>query len=129
MNTPQNITSIADFFTADLADKGIKVDLLTPDKQPSGAWIRVKGMDSDAFRVASVERTRKGQKIIKLEGVDRLDAQRQADAELIAAVTIEWSFSEPLNRDTAAELYVKAPDVFEQLNTAIADRGLLFKMR
>lgn len=127
--TPNNITSIADFFTADLADKGISVDLLTPDKQPSGAWIKVKGMDSDDFRRASVERTRKGQKILKLEGVDRLDAQRQADAELIAAVTLEWSFTEPCTKENVVQLYLQAPDVFEQVNSAIADRGLLFKKR
>ena len=48
--------SMADFFTADEANEGEKLPLYTPDGVATSHYITVRGVDSDAYRLAQMMR-------------------------------------------------------------------------
>lgn len=119
---------LAEFDTVTRANDGVEIELrrLT-DGSPSGAFIKVYGIDSDVFRAIQTERA---QDALAREA-KRAPALTPAEVEerairTLARCTIGWRGIEGIPEfsvEAAADLYRKYPAIREQINVAIADRA------
>ena len=81
------------FFTRERANEGVEVPLYTPDGTKSQHWVRIRGVDSDAFREAEANSKREAFRVASIEDtVERAKAIQDAKLNLIAALVISWSF-------------------------------------
>ena len=120
--------SMKDFFTRDAANEGIELPLYLPGTNtPSGEWIRIRGVDSDEFRVAEVQSKRALRNIIEDSTVAPEKAHQQAMTKLIASLVISWSFPEECTRENVVEFLVNAPQIEDAINQVAAKRALFFK--
>ena len=55
------------FFTRERANEGVEVPLYTPDGTKSQHWIRIRGVDSDAFREAEANSKRDAFRVASIE--------------------------------------------------------------
>jgi hypothetical protein len=121
---------IKELFTRKRHNDGIRVDV----KDDTGAvvgWIRVRGLDADAYRTAH---DAVNQAMVRLAGVVRakdagapLLAATQAEkdearlAERVALVA-EWSFDDVCTPANVTELLREAPALSDQIYYAACDR-------
>lgn len=120
---------LSEFDTVTKANEGVEIELRRlSDGAPSGAFIKVYGLDSDVFRRIQTERA---QDAIAREA-KRLPALTPAEIEerailTLARCTIGWRGIEGLpssfSVEVAADLYRMYPAIREQINIAIADRA------
>jgi hypothetical protein len=119
-----------DLLDTTAVDAGSWLELEVPPALADADSVRIKllGIDSEAYRkaVASYRRT-----IAKLR-VDIGDESpegRSADAELYAAVTLEWSGltqsgkAWPCTRDNAKKLYITQPWITRQVRAFVGTDG------
>jgi len=75
------VVSMEAFFTREKANEGIEVPLYLPSGEKSEHWLRIRGVDSDHFRLAEADSRRKAIDIATIE--DTLErAKAIADAKL-----------------------------------------------
>lgn len=119
-----------EFETITKATAGVEIELLSlKTGKGSGAFIKVHGMDSDAFDAAKTERARiladKAESGNEITEKDRVEAQ----AALLAAATISWrglkvDGAEPeFSKEAARKLYLRFPAIREQINIAVGSRA------
>ena len=121
---------IKELFTRKRHNEGVRVDV----KDESGAvvgWIRVRGLDSDAYRSAH---DAANQAMVRLAAVVRAkDAgaplltatQAEKDEAKLAervALVVEWSFDDACNAANVAELFSEAPYLSDQIYYVACDR-------
>lgn len=131
--------SLARFDTKTKANAGIEIELLDARTGVgSGAFITVRGTDSDEFRAFNADRARIHLERIREHGAKtKQQSAAEADedgAELLAACTVGWRDLDnedgtPLAFSPAAAkaLYLKYPLIREQIDRAIADRSAFLK--
>jgi hypothetical protein len=122
------ITSPEAFFTRAKANEGVKLDLTLPDGTPTSHWIRIRGVDSDAFRSADNEARRRAMDLVEI--TDKAELERvmgEQTLELLAALVIDWSFDRPCVKESVVGFLREAPQIGEQINRLAARRSLFFR--
>ena len=125
-----------DFFTRKTANEGKNMPLDMPDGSPSGEYITVAGVYSDAFLKAESESNYKmltmlqEEKTRKDNGEDvvlNLEARKAIKLELIASLIVGWSFDVECTPESALQLLAEAPHILEGVDTFAGDRKAFFK--
>jgi len=115
--------SKSDYYTRDAANKGIKVDLVKPDGEDSGDYLRILGADSDRFRAASNDRAMDAIDIINTKDPKEREEKELAHRiSLIASLVVDWSFDEPCTQAAVEEFLLNAPAIRDQIDQTAADR-------
>lgn len=118
------------FFTREKANEGIKLPLWTPQGTKSEHWVRILGIDSDAFRAANAEAQRDAFRIAQIEDLtERSQAIADSKRRLVAALVVDWSFDRPCNVETVAEFFREAPQIMDAIDMASSKRALFFANR
>ena len=115
------------FFTRGKANEGIKLPLWTPQGTKSEHWVRILGIDSDAFRTANAEAQRDAFRIAQIEdSAERAVEIALSKRRLVASLVTEWSFDRPCNVDTVADFFREAPQIMDAIDTAASRRAFFF---
>lgn len=118
------------FFTRAAANEGIEVPLFLPTGEKSEHTLRIRGVDSDAFRQADAESRRKLMDIVQIEDLIQRQAELdRAQAALIASLVIDWSFDEPCTPEAVIEFFIQAPHIKDAVDQLAAKRKLFFGQR
>lgn len=115
------------FFTRERANEGVEVPLYTPDGTKSQHWIRIRGVDSDAFREAEANSKRDAFRVASIEDtVERAKAIQDAKLNLIAALVISWSFEKECTPENIKEFFRQAPQIADAVDQVASKRTLFF---
>lgn len=115
------------FFTRERANEGVEVPLYTPDGTKSQHWIRIRGVDSDAFREAEANSKRDAFRVASIEDtVERAKAIQDAKLNLIAALVISWSFEKECTLENVKEFFRQAPQIADAVDQVASKRALFF---
>lgn len=115
------------FFTRPRANEGIQLPLVTPDGRDSEHWVRVLGVDSDAFRRKDRDVRRRMLEATELKDAAERDALMQdLKLELVASLVVGWSFPEECTPEAVAEFMRQAPQVADAVDKIATRRSLFF---
>lgn len=116
------------FFTRASANEGIEFDLTLPDGTPTEHKIRIRGVDSDAFKAAEAMSKRS---ILELAAIkdEKVYAERVQAAQclLMASLVISWSFEQECTPANVATFLREAPQITEQIDRLAFRRSLFTK--
>lgn len=102
----------SDFFTRPHANKGAKMELVDPlTGKPSGEYLTVLGLESDAFHSALTAKRKRSLEILALSPEEREAAEEDNDLTLFTALVTGWSFKEDFTEDALKSLLREAPQV------------------
>lgn len=120
--------SMSDFFTRQRANAGIELPLDLPDGTPSGHTIRIRGVDSDQFRAAKADSSRRLMELVLQREKTSPDAVDFVGEQLrmIAALVIGWSFAEPCTPENVLKLLQEAPHLADEIDRIASKRSLFF---
>lgn len=122
-------TSSTVFHTRGAANDGIELPLSDPNGKLTKHWIRIRGVDSDAFRVAESKAKRNAIELALIEDDQtRAEAVRTIELGCIAALVISWSFEDEIAMSESAviEFLREAPQIADMINKAAARRASFF---
>lgn len=123
-----SMTDMESFFTRQVANEGVELPLFLPGTTtPSGHWIRVRGVDSDEFRLAQDKSRREVAEIVQLPEPERSERRLAQQRNLIASLVMDWSFSKPCTFENVVEFLKEAPQIEDAINQVAARRSLFFK--
>ena len=120
-----------DFYTRDRANEGQRLPLRTPDGQPTGHWLQVRHVYSDAFQMAEEASMREVQERILALG-EKPDPEKIAEAKrdgtnrLLSSLVAAWSFDKPCTPENVQAFLANAPQIAEQINRFAADAKRFF---
>lgn len=132
---PNAPTAMEAFFTRQAANEGTEFFLDLPNGKATEHRIRIRGMDSDEFKVAQAASKRKLMEIAakmdkaKFDEVDQ-DAER---LKLLASLVISWTFKDaegnpiPCTQDGIINLLKNAPAIAEQIDRIASNRKHFFR--
>lgn len=115
------------FYTRQRANEGVRLPLSTPEGEPTEHYIKIRGTDSDAYKLAVAEHRRKIMAAVANPDKTAIDKAR-VDEEfvLLAALVIEWSFEEPCTPEGVLAFLKEAPQIAEQIDKLSTRRSLFF---
>ena len=118
------------FFTRQRANEGVTLPLYLPDGTPTSHSIKIRGVDSDIFKAAEAESSRR----LMDMGLDLLNNKEaltrivtEEKQAVIAALVISWTFEKPCTLENVKELFREAPQIAEQVDRLASKRSLFFK--
>lgn len=121
---------LKEFETKRLSNEGVEIELKSlKTGKGTGAFIKVHGMDSDAFDAAKLESARELTEFVEAGNTVTPEFRSGMTSRMLAACTISWrgidvNGSEfPFTPANAVHLYTEYPSIREQINLAIGDRG------
>lgn len=115
------------FFTRGKANEGLQLPLYLPNGQKSEHWVRILGVDSDAFREAEAESRRDAFRIAQIEDVaERARAIADSKRRLVASLVVAWSFDRACNVDEVDSFFKEAPQIMDAIDLAASKRALFF---
>lgn len=118
------------FFTRERANEGVEVPLYLPSGEKSPHWLRIRGVDSDHFRLAEADSRRKAIEIAAIDDpVERAKAIAEAKLDLIAELVIDWSFEEECTHARVKEFFRQAPQIADAVDQVASRRALFFGER
>lgn len=131
MNTkPESGLGMEAFFTRTRANEGIDIPLVLPDGTRSEHWIKIRGVDSDEFRLADAAERRKGMEIAMMEStLEKAVAIEEAKTSLIASLIISWSFEQECTTENIKKLLREAPQISDAIDTVASRRSLFFERK
>ncbi len=126
-NNAAGAAGMNEFFTRGTANEGIQVPLWRPDGTKSEHWVRIRGIDSDAFRQADAEARRDAIRIAQLDSqAERAAEIAKAKRRLTAHLVVAWSFDQPCTVDNVEAFFVEAPQIMDSIDVAASKRTLFF---
>lgn len=129
-NKAAGAAGMDEFFTRERANEGIQVPLWRPDGTKSEHWVRIIGIDSDAFRQADAEARRDAVRIAQIESPsERAGEIARSKRRLIAHLVIGWSFEQECNVDSVEQFFTQAPQIMDAIDVAASKRTLFFAVR
>ena len=123
--------SMTEFFTADESEQGVELPLFRPDGTKSDYWLRIRGVDSDEFRLAENVAKRKAALAapeIKSDE-ERVKAVMEARVQLASVLVISWNLPDEFTRDNVIMLLRKAPQILDMIDKIAGDRAFFFALR
>jgi len=129
MNTADNATdTMESFFTRERANEGVTLPLSRPDGTATKHFIKIRGIDSDAFHQAEANQRRRIYEATAEQDKDKL-AQILSDirTETQASLVISWSFDAPCTIENVKKLFREAPQIAEEVDRLASRRALFFK--
>jgi hypothetical protein len=115
------------YFTRSRANAGVVLNIKTPEGEDAGDWLRVRGVDSDAFREAKVEANRRLMAAAALETPEaRTAATLDNERRMTAALVLAWSFDEPCTEDNVVAFLAEAPQVMRAVDDLVFNRDRFF---
>lgn len=125
---PLPAPGMEDFMTRSKANEGHKLPLYTADGRLSAHWIRVRGVDSDAFIRARARQSRKIGEIASLPEEKQEEAIRESTLEMLASLVAEWSFDMPCTPEAIRNFLREAPQIAVEIDKFASRRATFFKM-
>lgn len=130
MSNP-NVTTevpIEQFFTRQAANEGIELPLALPDGTPTEHKLRIRSIDSDAFKRADAESRRRLLDVTLLDDREKAAQVLQEEKlKVLAALVISWTFNKPCTPESVLEFLREAPQIAEQIDRLGSRRALFFK--
>lgn len=118
------------FHTRQRANDGIELPLYTPDGERSAYWMRVRGVDSDEFRLAEAESKRDVMRIAQIEDMrERTREVELSKLKLIAVLVISWNFEQECTQENVVAFLKEAPQIADAIDRAASKRSLFFAAR
>lgn len=118
------------FYTRERANEGIKIPLYLPDGTKTEHWLRIRGIDSDHFRLAEAESKRDAMRVAMIEDpLERAKAIADAKLSLIAELVISWSFEKECTHENVKEFFRQAPQIADAVDQVASKRALFFAKR
>lgn len=123
------------FFTRQRANEGIELPLDLPDGTPTAHRIRIRGIDSDAFRTAHADSKRRMMEILMNQGDKATPDAAALETErlqLLATLVVSWTFKDsagnpvPCTPQSVLSLLREAPQLAEQIDRIASKRSLFF---
>lgn len=115
------------FFTREKANEGVEVPLYLPSGEKSDHWIRIRGVDSDHFRLAEADSRRQAMNIATIDDtLERAKAVADAKLALIAELVISWSFEKECTLENVKEFFRQAPQIADAVDQVASKRALFF---
>lgn len=129
-NEAAGAAGMNEFFTRERANEGIQVPLWRPDGTKSEHWVRIIGIDSDAFRQADAEARRDAIRIAQIESPSERSMEiARSKRRLIAHLVVAWSFDKECNLEAVEEFFAQAPQIMDAIDIAASKRTLFFAAR
>lgn len=120
--------TMAAFFTRQRANEGIELPLSFPDGTPSPHWIKIRGVDSDAFKAADAQAKRRMFELATETDKAKIEAfLAEVKLNSITALVISWSFPEACTPENVRNFLKEAPQISDQIDRLATKRGLFFK--
>lgn len=117
-----------EFFTRQQANDGIELPLSRPDGTPTDHRIRIRSVDSDAFRAAEAE---SGRRLLEISlEKDKAKANSEFLEEklkLRAALVVSWTFDKPCTPESVREFLREAPQIADQIDRIANQRSRFFR--
>lgn len=130
MNDTTNHDNVMDqFFTSDKAEEGVKLFLEDNLGNRTDQWIRIRGENSEEFRVAELGAKRDAVAVSHI--ADYVERDRRAIAlarKTAAALVLDWSFPMPCTPENVEAFFKKAPQIQRAVDIAASDRRLFYKV-
>jgi hypothetical protein len=122
---------MTEFFTTQKSEEGVLLPLVLPDGSASKYWMRIRGLDSDHFRMAESMARRKAVATVAGLSTDEEKAKAGMDArvELAAELVIDWNFDEPCTKENVVTLFRNAPQLLDAIDRLAMDRTLFFALK
>lgn len=118
------------FFTREKANSGVEVPLWLPDGTKSEHFLTIRGVDSDAFRIAEADGRRKGMEISMItDTLEKAEAIQEAKLRLIAALVISWTFPQECTLESVVAFFREAPQIADAVDQVASRRSLFFAQR
>lgn len=118
------------FYTRERANEGIEIPLYLPDGTKTEHWLRIRGIDSDHFRLAEAESKRDAMRVAMIEDpLERAKAIADAKLSLIAELVISWSFEKECTHENVKEFFRQAPQIADAVDQVASKRALFFAKR
>lgn len=119
-----------EFFTRKIADEGRKLELRLPTGEKTDHHMIVAGVDSDRFRVAQVEASRKmlEAQIIKDDDQRKLE-EASIQRRFVAALVLGWSFEKECTTENVTAFFKEAPQIETQVDRFSANRRDFFAVK
>jgi len=116
-----------EFKTRERANTGHKIPLFTAGGVLTAHWVRVRGIDSDAFQRARTKQTRRIAEIVELKEGEREEAVADATLEMLASLVAEWSFPEPCEHDASKYFLRDGPQIATAIDKLSSRRAFFFQ--
>jgi hypothetical protein len=116
------------FFTRSTANAGVELPLSRPDGTPTEHIIRIRGVHSDAFKLANAESHRRIVAIAAIEDkVERAKAYAEEETRLVASLVSEWTFDMPCTPENVFNFLREAPQIAQEVNRLAAQHKAFTK--
>lgn len=116
------------FFTREKTNEGIDLPLVTPSGEETEHTLRIRGVDSDEFRLADAQSRRK---ILALADVpDKEERERVLEEnklQLIATLIVSWTFKQECTMENKIAFLKNAPQIADAIDRVASSRRLFFK--
>lgn len=122
--------TIEQFFTRQRANEGVDLPLFLPDGKPTTHSIKIRGADSDAFRLAEAESKRRLMQLSIDGDRDKLVASLATERiDLLASLVISWTFADrPCTLENVKTVLREAPQIADQIDKLSSKRQLFFAL-
>lgn len=115
--------SYKDFDIKTLSEAGVKLPLYNFKGKKTGHWLKVRGVDSDAFIEANEEAIRAR---VALEAVsdkkEKAKLVKKIKLTLLSSLISDWSFDEPCSIDNVVDFLERSPQNAEAVDLFAARR-------
>lgn len=123
-------TGMDAFFTRSIANEGIELPLYSPTGEKTEHWLRVRGIDSDEFRMAEANSKRDAFQVASVEDhMERARLIAESQRKLISSLVVGWSFEQECTQAAVMDFFREAPQIQEAVDRAASRRSLFFAGR
>lgn len=124
------MVGIEDFFTVEGAEAGIDLPLYLPTGEKTDFSIKIRGVDSEKFRIAEAQAKRRAINIAQISDDDeRTKAMLEQRVKLAAALVISWNLPEKCNAENIERLFKNAPQLLDMVDSLAGKRSLFFSRK
>jgi len=113
------MSDIKDFHTRETANKGIDLPLYLPDGSKSEHSITIRGVDSDAFRAAEAQASRRAFEEASEGKEPDIEAGKR---DMLASLIISWTFDQKCTIDARRNLLREAPQIADAIDRVASQR-------
>jgi hypothetical protein len=138
-DNPLPVPDMSAFFSREKANSGVLLRLRTLTGEPTGAWLRVVGVDSDIFRLEKVASQRRVVEIMKAFSTEskdqellaeldgkRKEALEEEERRLSASLVSEWNLPNPFSVEAVMRLFKEAPHIYSAVDELAFKRERFF---